>query len=85
MLKLATGNAKRVINLDGPEGNAYALLGIAQGHFRQMKTNPKPYLDEMRSGDYFNLVATFDKYFGGVYTITTTNEEMLTSIKNARS
>jgi hypothetical protein len=34
-----------VIDLTGPEGNAFCL-------------------EEMKSGNYENLVATFDKYFG---------------------
>jgi hypothetical protein len=73
----------RRIDLDGPEGNAFYLLGIAEKNFRQMKTNPKPYLDEMKGGDYFTLVKTFDKYFGTIYRLETTDSRLIKKIKSA--
>ena len=34
-------------------------------------------LNEMKSGDYINLLRTFEKYFGSVYTLQTSNPEYL--------
>lgn len=53
-----------VIDLTGPQGNAYFLLGYAKKLAIQMGLNPEGILDQMKSGDYENLVETFDSYFG---------------------
>jgi hypothetical protein len=55
---------KITIDLTGPEGNAFALIGLAKNYASQLDIDPEPILKEMKSGDYENLVATFDKYFG---------------------
>ena len=34
-------------------------------------------MNEMKSGDYINLLKTFDKYFGTVYCLQTSNPEYL--------
>jgi hypothetical protein len=60
--KLITG--RYIIDLTGPQGNAYVLLGYAQGFGRQLKLDTKTIQEEMTSGDYENLVNVFDKYFG---------------------
>lgn len=52
------------IDLTGPQGNAYFLLGTAASYARQVGLNPKAIQDEMTSGDYENLVSVFDKHFG---------------------
>ena len=54
----------RVIDLTGPEGNAWALMAYAQDFAKQLNFNSKEILDEMQSDDYENLVSVFDKYFG---------------------
>lgn len=53
-----------VIDLCGPEGNAFALLGKATRFSRMCGLDPKPIIKEMKSGDYDNLVNVMDKYFG---------------------
>jgi len=55
---------ERVIDLTGPEGNAWALMAHAQNFAKQLGFNDKEILDEMQSDDYENLVSVFDKYFG---------------------
>lgn len=68
-------NRERSIDLRGPEGNAFAILGIAKDFTRQLKeADPKKYnweriQSEMTSSDYKNLVHTFEKYFGDFITI----------------
>ena len=55
---------KLVINLDGPDGNAFQLI-YAQRFAKDMGyVSDEAILNNMRSGDYTNLVRTFDKYFG---------------------
>ena len=60
---------KIIIDLDGFEGNAYNLMGVAKNLMRRLgfgDENPlvKAVLEEMTSGDYNNLVKVFDKHFG---------------------
>ena len=60
---------KRVIDLNGSEGNAYYLLGAALNLCKQISISSErtdEILDELKSGDYEHLVTTFDKYFGMV-------------------
>lgn len=74
-----TNSSKMSLDLTGPEGNAYVLLGTAQRLYKQLVrigvTRPfekpdgghytdKEVLGEMKSGDYEHLVETFDKFFG---------------------
>lgn len=53
-----------VIDLTGPEGNAFVLMGYASRFAKQLGLDSKQIIEEMKSGDYDNLVEVFDKYFG---------------------
>lgn len=53
-----------VIDLTGPKGNAFYLLGQAQRLANQLELDSDEILNEMQSDDYEHLVETFDKYFG---------------------
>ena len=56
-----------VIDLTGPQGNAFVLLGYAKQFARQLKLEDaevRKIVTEMQKGDYEHLVETFDKYFG---------------------
>lgn len=59
-----------VLDLTGPQGNAFALIGFAQRFQRDLKridpdfTSFEIIKKEMTSGDYENLIQVFDKYFG---------------------
>ena len=69
---------KPVINLDGPDGNAFALMAYAKRFAKDMGyVSDEAILNNMRSGDYTNLVRTFDKYFGEYVILETRNEELL--------
>ena len=60
---------KQVIDLTGPDGNAFYLLGTAMNLCKQIgisSERTEEILDEMRSSDYENLIKVFDKYFGKV-------------------
>ena len=69
---------KPVINLDGPDGNAFALMAYAKRFAKDMGyVSDEAILNLMMDGDYTNLVRTFDKYFGEFVILETTNEELL--------
>jgi hypothetical protein len=53
-----------VIDLTGPEGNAYVLMGYASRLGKQLGLDVDQIITEMKSGDYENLVEVFDSYFG---------------------
>ena len=57
------------IDLTGPEGNAFFLLVTAQKLSKQLELNGSEIMEEMRSGDYENLIQVFEKYFGMVVTL----------------
>ena len=57
------------IDLTGPQGNAYFLLGTAGNLANQLGLDGKQIKLEMMSGDYENLVETFDNYFGTIVTL----------------
>ena len=79
-VKKKSNNQKMVIDLDGSQGNAFVLLGTAKQilqNSRMDKDTTEMVLDEMKSGDYINLIKTFDKYFGTVVTLETSNQEYL--------
>ena len=52
------------IDLTGPQGNAFALLGVAKHLAEAIGRDPKPILDEMKSGNYENLITVLDREFG---------------------
>lgn len=56
-----------IIDLTGPEGNAYVILGYATRFANQLKYTKEAkelLVSEMMSGDYENLIQVFDKHFG---------------------
>ena len=53
-----------VIDLTGPEGNAFALMARATSIAKQLGFDGDSIVEEMTTGDYENLVSVFDKYFG---------------------
>ena len=70
MIRQKQNSDKIIIDLDGPDGNAYNLIGVANNLMRRgigrnaLGRDIAEVLNEMTSGDYNNLVRVFDKYFG---------------------
>jgi len=57
--------AKRIkIDLRGPDGNAFVLMGYGSKMCSQMGKEWEPIRKEMMSGDYENLIEVFDREFG---------------------
>jgi len=57
------------IDLTGPNGNAFYLIGAANNLARQLGLDSKAIQAEMMKGDYENLVKVFDKHFGHFVTL----------------
>ena len=53
-----------IIDLTGPEGNAFCLLAYASRWGRELGKNTAKIHKEMTSGDYEHLVEVFDREFG---------------------
>ena len=56
-----------VIDLTGPEGNAFVLLGKAKSFAKAIGMNgveAEALINDMTSGDYEHLLKVFDKHFG---------------------
>ena len=65
--KMKTGPVE--IDLTGPAGNAFTLIGIASNLAKQLDLDKKKIREEMMSGDYENLLKVFDKHFGEFVTL----------------
>ena len=53
-----------VIDLTGPDGNAFNLMGYARRFAAQLGLDSSIIIKEMMAGDYENLLQVFDNYFG---------------------
>ena len=53
-----------VIDLTGPDGNVFVLMGYARRFARDLGLDGNKIISEMQSSDYENAVQVFDKYFG---------------------
>ena len=52
-----------VIDLTGPNGNAFALMAYAK-QLKMSSAEAERIVYQMQSGDYENLINVFDKHFG---------------------
>ncbi|MBK26123.1 MAG: hypothetical protein CME70_19150 [Halobacteriovorax sp.] len=60
------------VDLTGPKGNAYYLLGLASSLCKKLGYDDmytERVLDEMRLSDYEGLLYTFDREFGTLVTL----------------
>ena len=57
------------IDLTGPDGNAFVLIGTASRLAKQLGLDANEIKTEMMSGDYENLIRVFDKHFGEFVTL----------------
>jgi len=58
-----------VIDLTGPEGNAFVLMAHAKNFAKQLEMDGDIVVKEMMESDYEHLVQTFDRYFGSFVTL----------------
>jgi len=60
------------IDITGPQGNAFYLLGVAQNLCKQLgydELKTEKVLREMRLTDYEGLLYTFNREFGSLVTL----------------
>ena len=58
-----------VIDLTGPEGNAFVLMAHAKNFAKQLGMDGDVIVKEMMRSDYEHLVQTFDRHFGSFVTL----------------
>ena len=64
MIRAKQEPKETIIDLTGPQGNAFYLLGVARKFAHQLELDSDEIANEMTSGDYEHLIEVFDKYFG---------------------
>lgn len=52
------------VDLSGPEGNAFCLLGMAKGWSKDLGLDWKSIQEDAMSGDYGHLLSVLDGHFG---------------------
>jgi len=60
------------VDLTGPQGNAFYLLGLVSSFGRQLGWSSEEITKittEMMSGNYENLISVFDREFGSFVTL----------------
>ncbi len=63
MIKKKIKKSQIEMDLTGPEGNVFVLIGTAMNLARQFGIDDEMIKEQMMSGDYENAVQTFDKHF----------------------
>ena len=69
MIKTKKSTGRIEIDLTGPQGNAFFLIGTAGNLAKQFGMDSKKITSEMMSGYYENLIKVFDREFGSVVTL----------------
>ena len=66
MIREKTAPKEIIIDLTGPDGNAFVLMGHARSFAKQLgysKEDTDTLIRDMMAGDYENLLQVFDKHF----------------------
>ena len=72
IVKAEDFEGKRTIDLRGPDGNAYFLMGTAREWAKQLDWTPEAILimlERMQSSDYEHLIEVFEDYWGETVTL----------------
>ena len=80
MLRRTKKQKELVINIDGPDGNAFFLIGSAMQYAKDLGFDKDLIREEMTKGDYIHLLKTFMKYFPMVV-LETTQEDLLNELE----
>jgi len=57
------------IDLTGPDGNAFVLMGYASRLAKQLGLDSASIINDMKSDDYDHLLEVFEKHFGEFVTL----------------
>ncbi len=68
---------KMFIDIDGPNGNAFYLMAVARDFSKTLDLDEDEILEDMKMGDYMNLLKVFDDNFGEFVVLQTENAEYL--------
>ena len=68
-IKKKTESREIVIDLTGPDGNVFVLMGRAKQYAKQLDLDGDKIINEMMSSDYENDVQEFDNNFGSIVTL----------------
>ena len=69
MIKQKTPKSTIEIDLTGPEGNAFYLMGLAKKLSNKLGLDYKPIIKKMKSGNYEKLIKVFEENFGDFVTL----------------
>jgi hypothetical protein len=71
-----------VIDLDGPDGNAFCLLAAASSLSSSLELDGERILKEMQSGDYINLLQVFEKHFSKFVILESKDSSLIQKVNN---
>lgn len=57
------------IDLTGPEGNVFVLMGYAKRLARKLDLDGDEILKDMQSSDYRHALGVFERHFGHIVTL----------------
>lgn len=66
MIKSKKPNSYIEVDLTGPQGNSFYLIGLANNLAKKLGFDGNEIRREMMSGDYENLIQVFENYFGSI-------------------
>lgn len=69
MIRKKQAKKEIVIDLTGPDGNAFSLMAHARSFGRQLgfsKSKIDNIINDMMKSDYEHLLQVFDKHFGNI-------------------
>lgn len=67
MIRKKRNVKKQVIDLTGPDGNVFVLMGIVRNTFSSDPDGAETICRRMRSGDYEKAIRVFDRALGKYY------------------
>ena len=73
---------ENIIDLDGPDGNAFVLLCKAKKLSKEKGIDFEPISEQMKKGDYINLIKVFEQHFGDEIIFETNNKHYLLALNN---
>lgn len=64
MIRTKQAPKEIIIDLTGPNGNSFVLMGMAKNFASQLGKDGQAIVEEMMLGDYEHLLSVFDREFG---------------------
>ena len=79
MIKQKIAPRKPTIDLDGPDGNVFQLLGLAKSYCQQLGWDYDKFDAEVKffADSYEDVISIFDQWFGDYCDLETSQEYLL--------